>query len=123
MTSVLRRYSAIDPRTKFFTVLTDCSGYTLNAQALSSSLMDAISFASSYTQTASFVAPSLLQDLGRAITVYDPTLVGSPHIAVFRQVMLVNGPGIEGINSNIAYVCVWADGNVVYEPATLARVG
>jgi len=123
MTSVLRRYSLIEPRIKFFTVVTDCSGYTLNSGAVSGPLMDYASFAAAYTQTASFGASTLLQDLGRAITVYDPTIVGSPHIAIFRQVMLVNGPDIEGINSNIGYICVWSDGNPTYEACIVARTG
>jgi hypothetical protein len=123
MTSVLRRYSLIEPRIKYLTVITDCSGYTLNSGSISNPLMDYPSFAAAYTQTIDFPAASLVQDLGRAITVYDPTIPGSPHIALLRQVMLVNGPGIEGINSNIAYICTWADGGPDIEACVLARTG
>lgn len=123
MTSVLRRYSQIEPRIKYFTVITDCSGYTLDMNAISNPLMDYASFAAAYTPTITFTAPCLLQDLGRAITVYDSTITGSPHIALLRQVMLVNGPGIEGINPNIAYICVWSDGGPDFETAIVARTG
>jgi hypothetical protein len=123
MTSVLRHYSQIEPRIKYFTVITDCSGYTLNNGAVTNPLMDYPSFAAAYTLTNDFPAASLVQDLGRSITVYDPTIPGSPHIALLRQVMLVNGPGIEGINSNIAYICTWADGGPDIEVCVLARTG
>jgi hypothetical protein len=123
MTSVLRRYSLIEPRIKYLTVITDCSGYTLNSGSISNPLMDYPSFAAAYTKTIDFFAASLVQDLGRAITVYDPTIPGSPHIALLRQVMLVNGPGVEGINPNIAYICTWADGGPDIEACVLARVG
>ena len=124
MTSVLRRYAQLEPRTKYFTVLSDCSGYTLNSNSLSTPLMDVSSFVATYTNTVNFTYPSgQLQDLGRSITVYDSAITGSPHIAVFRQVMLVNGPGIEGISGIRAYICTWSDGNTMYEAANVARVG
>lgn len=124
MTSVLRRYAQLEPRTKYFTVLADCAGYTLNSNALSSPLMDVSSFVATYTNTVTFTYPTgQLQDLGRSITVYDSTITGSPHIAVFRQVMLVNGPGLEGISGVRAYICTWSDGNTTYEAASVARVG
>ena len=86
--------------------------------------MEATDFVGSYSpsqislphQTTQF---PLLQDLGRQITVYDnttPGVIGSPHIALFRQVLWVNGLYAEGINIdvsgnpiNMGYICVWAD--------------
>lgn len=125
MTSVLRRYAQLEPRTKYFALLSDCSGYTLNSNAISGPLMDVSSFVATYTNTINFLTPlsNLLLDLGRSITVYNPAIPGSPHIAVFRQVMLVNGPGIEGISGTKAYICTWSDGNTTYEAATVARTG
>ncbi len=77
---------------------------------------------------------SLLKDLGRQITVYDPTIPGSPHIAIFRQVMLVNGQNVEGIPTltppgppytppnSFAYICTWLDGSGRGAPFVLAEV-
>jgi hypothetical protein len=123
MTSVLKRYSLIEQRIAYFTVITDCSGWTLTAGAISGPVMDVSGFLASYATTTSFNASNLVQDLGRSITVYDPNVAGSPHTALLRQVMLVNGPGVEGNNSNIAYVCTWSDGNTNIDLATLARTG
>lgn len=123
MTSVLRRYSQIEPRIKYFTVLTDTSGYTLNGGSISNPLMDASSYVAAYTDTVTFLSGVQLLDLGRSITVYNPTVTGSPHVGLFRQVMLVNGPNIEGTNSTIAYICTWADGSGLFEPAAVARTG
>jgi len=123
MTSVLRRYAQIEPRIKYFTVITDSSGYTLQSGAISSPLMDASSFVAAYATTVAFSPFVQLQDLGRSITVYNPSVTGSPHVGLFRQVMLVNGPNIEGISGTIAYICTWADGSGLFEPAAVARTG
>jgi len=86
--------------------------------------MEATEFVNSYSP-AQLTMPHqltqfpLLQDLGRQITVYDtttPGILGSPHIALFRQVLWVNGLDTEGIHIdasgnpiNMGYICVWAD--------------
>ena len=74
MTSVLRRYAQIEPRIKYFTVLTDTSGYTLNSGSISNPLMDASSYVAAYTDTVTFMSPAQLLDLGRSITVYNSNL-------------------------------------------------
>ncbi len=125
MTSVLRRYAQLEPRIKYFTVISDCSGWTVDTNQSSSSLMDTSGFNFSLSPTTNFAGGKLLQDLGRVITVYNssPSVQGSPHVAIFRQVMLVNGPNIEGISSNIAYICVWNDGSATFPLAQVARTG
>jgi hypothetical protein len=127
MTSVLRRYAQIEPRIQYFSVfpLSTVDGWTLNTNKVASPLMDISSFLVSFTNTpAKFNDFYLLKDLGRQITVYNTTIVGDPHVAVFRQVMQVNGPGIEGISSNIAYICVWTAGlNPSFVAAPVARTG
>jgi len=123
MTSVLRRYAQIEPRIKYFNVLTDVSGYTLNSGSISGPLMDASSYVAAYTKTIEFLPAAQLLDLGRSITVYNPRVTGSPHVGLFRQVMLVKGPNIEGTSSTIAYICTWADGSGLFKPAAVARTG
>lgn len=127
MTSVLRRYAQIEPRVQYFSVLTmyPIEGWTLNSTATSSPTMTETAFLAAFTSTPNtFTGYNLLKDLGRQITVYNPAIAGSPHVAVFRQVMGVNGPGIEGISSNIAYICTWADGpNPIFLTAPVARTG
>jgi len=127
MTSVLRRFAQIEPRIAFFTVLDDVTGYTLDVSGSSSPVMTNTAFNAAFTDTPSlFGLGWLLKDLGRQITVYDPTTPGSAHVAIFRQVMQVRGaPGNEGISSNIAYICTWEDGSGVYgyAPAPVARTG
>ena len=125
MTSVLKRPSQINPRIAFFIVLDNTDGYTLNALFSSSPVMQTTTFNAAFTATpATFTGGNLLKDLGRQITVYDPTTPGSAHIALFRQVMQVVGPaGNEGVSSNIAYICTWEDGSGAYTVAPVARTG
>ena len=125
MTSVLKRYAQIDPRTGFFRTFGTCLGYTLKTNSTSNPVMMDVEFVAAFVPSSiSFASDLLLKDLGRQITVYDTTGTGSPHIAIFRQVMQVNGPLEEGISSNIAYICTWADGSGgVYTVAPVARTG
>jgi hypothetical protein len=72
------------------------------------------------------ITGKLFKDLGRSVTVYDPTVYGDPHIAVYRECQLVNGAANEGVSENSPlygadyYVRVWAaDGTGV----AVARTG
>ena len=126
MTSVLRQYSRIDPRIQYFIILDDCSGWTLDVNATSSPLMEVNAFLSAFSP--SNVTQGLqFKDLGRQITLYNGSVVGSPHIAKFRQVMLVNGPNIEGVSNTIVYICVWVDDDITntwdFLPVSVARNG
>lgn len=124
MTSVLKRPAQINPRTGFFIVLDNTDGYTLNALFSSSPIMPVATFNGAFSNTITFTGGYLLKDLGRQITVYDPTTPGSAHIAIFRQVMQVFGPaGNEGVSTNIAYICTWEDGSGAYAVAPVARTG
>jgi len=106
-------------------VLDDVPGYTLKPNFISNPIMPITTFNGAFTATpATFTSGNLLKDLGRQITVYDPTTPGSAHIALFRQVMQVIGPaGNEGVSTNIAYICTWEDGSGAYAVAPVARTG
>ena len=126
MTSVLKRPAQLNQRTVFFNVLGNTPGYILNPIFPSSPIMQHTAFTAAYEPSTVTFAPTgfLLKDLGRQITVYDPTTPGSAHIAVFRQVMQVFGPpGNEGVSANIAYICTWEDGSGAYAVAPVARTG
>ena len=99
----------IDPRTNYLTVITDMSGHTLVTGEASSPLMTSADFQAAFDPVINLSAGTRLQDLGRFIVVYS-TAAGSPHIAKFRQVMVVNGFDIEGTNpGGIYYICTWID--------------
>jgi hypothetical protein len=134
MTSVLRAYSQIPVRAKYLLAVSDLSGsigaapsdkgaFTLPAGEflnMTSIAEDGDIVSAGY---AGFDISSgmLFKDMGRQITIFDRSVQGLPHLAVFRQVQLVSGPASEGVGgaapafgANI-YVKVWAaDGqNVV----------
>ncbi len=137
MTSVLRRYAQLDPRTQYF--------YTAGTNGYVDSSSNSITVSSLMTindLSASFVSAivlpaGLLKDLGRSITVYDPAN-NNAHIAIFRQVMVVNGKNVEGIsgipispantappftpNTTITYICTWVDSPTRTAPFVLADV-
>jgi hypothetical protein len=132
MTSVLRHYAQTDPKTGFFIVLSasipvwrDISGQT------SHSVMDISGFQAAFTPgTVSTAASTLLKDLGRQIVIYNSNIPTNPHVAIMRQVMLVNGTNIEGISdvppfaSNLYYICTWNDGfNILFPLAIVSRTG
>jgi hypothetical protein len=136
MTSVLRRYAQIEPRTQFFYVLGEISGYINTSTSIpTSSLMSLQDVNSAFLGQVQFppsvIYPfTLLKDLGRQITVFDPTIVGSPHVALFRQVMIVNGINVEGIptqSTPFVYICTWIDatpgGHIPFNVADVARTG
>jgi len=144
MTSALRHYALPDNRTKYFTVLVAATigspivMWTLDSGAISSPLMSESKFDAAFSDVSGiFAVYSLFRDLGRQIVVFDDTVDGSPHTAIFRQVMYVNGANNEGIGSPAVtvptnynkpfYLCVWADvtpnGSGKYKLEQVARVG
>ena len=139
MTSVLRRYAQMEPRTQYFFVLDATVPCYVNESTSinTSQLMTISDVSTAFAATIplpDYTLGNLLKDMGRQITVYDPSIVGSPHIAIFRQVMLVNGLNVEGIpNSNnqpppfnptnsFAYICTWVDYPGRPAPFVLAEV-
>ena len=118
---MLRRYAQIEPRSQNMVVLADCSGWTYDTSSniTSSPVMSLENFTAAYIPTLLFLQNQLVKDLGRSINVYDPANSNNLY-QVYRQVMLVYGPGIEGISTQIAYVCTWSDDNT---HALLARMG
>ena len=137
MTSVLRKYAIPEERTQYFTILATgtIKEYTLKAGGILSSLMTVSDFTTAFdVSSQSFTAYSLLRDLGRQITIYNETIEGSPHIAIFRQVQFVNGTNTEGISplNTIRllpfYLCVWTDSSPgtstsQFQLEQVARVG
>jgi hypothetical protein len=131
MSSVLRSFSQIPVRAKYLLAtslptvdvgtVSQVSGFTLDAGEfinVSSVATEAhISDNDSYA-IYDISAGSYYKDLGRQITVYHPD--DHRHLAVFRQVQLVDGIGSEGLggsapewDANI-YLKVWgADGKGV----------
>jgi len=130
MTSVLKRFSQIETRIKYFNLIADCSGYVIPYSS-AQPIMDISGFNAVATTKIGFTAGAQLQDLGRQITVYNSHISGSPHVALFRQVILVSptSPYWEGLNltNQTAYICIWAaptnTSPIAYTPALVARVG
>ena len=126
MTSVLRRYAQIDPRSAYFltmessfaTWFVDGSGSGSVSSLMSITEFDAYADDTngSIDGVDDAIPPySLLKDLGRQITVYDSAQVGYPHVAVLRQVLYINqpaSPAREVMEDNVIfYVCTWAQVN------------
>ena len=138
MTSVLKRYAQMDPRTQYFLALDSVPCYVDNSTSINiSRLMTRSDVSTAFLLMpvpAAYPVGSLLKDLGRQITVYDPAIPGSPHIAIFRHVMLVNGLNVEGIPTltppgppytppnSFAYICTWVDAPGRPAPFVLAEV-
>ena len=140
MTSVLRRIAQQEPRTQYFYASGPVAAYVLDpASSIAiSPVMEMTAFVTAFaTDPGSSVTlnASLLKDLGRQITVYNNStsgVVGSPHIAIFRQVMSVSGLNTEGVVSpqdpmapTMAYICTWVDGirMAPFVVAEVARTG
>jgi hypothetical protein len=112
---------------------------TLKTGAISSPLMSETRFDAAFNDASGvFVAYSLFRDLGRQIVVFNDAVAGSPHTAIFRQVIFVRGGNTEGIGSSAVtsttaynkpfYLCVWADvtpneSGSKYNLEQVARVG
>ena len=132
MTSVLRRYAQTDPKTGYFIVLNASMHVWRDISSQTShSVMDISGFLTALAPaTESIPASTLLKDLGRKIVIYNSNIPTNPHVAIMRQVMLVNGTNIEGISdvppfaSNLYYICTWNDGyNIQFPLAIVARTG
>jgi len=111
--------------TNYLIALSSTTNYIPDTTYTTGPLMTITNFSAAFPTTGTFSTGSLLQDLGRYIVVYDPTMPGSPHVAKFRQVMYMSGEDKEGQNpSNNTYVCVWQDyPSRGYGPITVARTG
>lgn len=123
MTSVLRKFSQINPREKYFTVLeNDQPHWAVNDTFTLHPLMTVTEFDDATTPSSALLdAGMLLKDLGRTVVVYDPTN-RNLHTAVYRQVQRVNSVTTGGVGniSDIVYIRVWsADGVVTH----VARTG
>lgn len=134
MTSVLRRYAQIEPRIQYFIVLDTVQGYINTSNFVSTSpLMTLTDFSGAFVAGGAQIASAtLLKDMGRQITVYDPAN-NNAHIAIFRQVMLVNGLNVEGVPTistgipyvppnSYTYICTWVDTPTRPPPFVLAVV-
>ena len=111
-------------RTDYFTVISTITRYIPDPTYTTSVLMTTADFATALPTTSTFAVGKLLQDMGRFIVVYDPSIPGSPHVAKFRQVMLVEGEDREGQSTNsTSYIRVWEDYAGRYGTGAVARTG
>lgn len=125
MSSTLRKIAQIPSRVKYLvavgsptsTVATQttagvaadtCYAFTCDEGALSSSLLPSGTTAISGAAAYSYAAGDLFKDLGRQLVIYDSAT--DAHLAVFRQVQLVNGAGAEGVGATLpaTFIKVWA---------------
>jgi hypothetical protein len=126
MTSVLRQYSQIDPRVRFFYTVADSSGYTFGATLPTSGTVAYTDMSGAATQPVAITNGFLLKDLGREVRVYDSTIEGSPHLAIFRQVQPVANSATEGVQSAPFWIITWLASGSTFIPGNpelrLARV-
>jgi len=126
MTSVLRRVDQIPPRIRYLLVVADplmdistnysspgVSAFTVPQGTFGP--IDQIADGP-LAPTATFVSPSvgtLYRDLGRSLYVYDQLGAGGLQLAIYRQVMRVNGVSSEGVPQTMMsgpslYIKTWA---------------
>ena len=125
MTSMLRKFSQISPREKYFTVLADNqASWTVNSGETLHPLMTELEFTNATSPDSAYLdAGYLLKDLGRTVVIYDAT--SRMHTAVLRQVQRMNSATTEGVGniSDIRYILVWqADPSVTFDGLTLTLV-
>lgn len=126
MSSTLRTVAQIPARIKYLLAIAtvdtasdtltadNCFGFSCAVTNIPSTTLTTATTVASSSQW-DYVAGDLMKDLGRQLVIYDATT--NQHLAVFRQVQLISGVGVEGVPDNypIAYfVKVWsASGNGV----------
>lgn len=122
MTSVLKRYSQIDARIRYFANVDppqQLTTYTIT-NAPTTGVVDIADVTSDIPLSA-----PLVKDLGRTIYVYDSSVATQdepigPQVAVLRQVQVVNGSLTEGVggtaagNFNSYWIATWVSGGSVY---------
>ncbi len=129
MTSVLKRYSQIDERVRYFRVLATASTYMLKDNARTG-VVDIADVSGALPTT--LAIGTMLKDLGRVIQVYDASVpdespVG-PHVATLREVQIVNGAttgGVSGAAANMFnsyWIATWVSSGSSYPPISLASV-
>jgi len=134
MTSTLKHWSQIDPRTKYFVSFGDLSGYFYTGSPAGGVEQDPTTF----TPSVSYGPNTMMKDLGRSVTVYNQTvLLGSKLTtnSIFRQVQLVKGANTGGVSGGVHtptlgeqsfndwktfWIRVWAADGIV---APVARTG
>jgi hypothetical protein len=127
MTSVLKRYSQIDSRVRFFTALEALP--SINAYKLLSGARTGVVDIADVSDNVVLTAP-FLKDLGRTIYVHDASVSDTidespvgPRVAVLRQVQIVNGAGTGGISGTAAnnfgsyWIATWTSTGGTYTPA------
>jgi hypothetical protein len=132
MASVLRSFSQIPVRAKYFIWLNNdpntnaipaASAFKLNPGSYAAIGSMAIADDITPVTTSPFdseVPPSLLKDMGRQITIYDEST--KLHLAVYREVQIIDGAASEGVGGNAAsgwestyFVKVWSAGGLGVE--------
>jgi len=132
MTSVLKRYSQIDARTKYFIITTNDIPIDYYMPA------NPTAFTGGVTDITNVLVPNpnklsgRLKDLGRTVYVYDASVAlpddnansPGPQVAILREVQVVDGPQSEGVsgvptnNFKSYWIATWvADDDGTYEGA------
>lgn len=133
MTSVLKRYSQIDQRIRYFTSVV--AQPTIRAYKLLSSARTGVVDFSDVSANGTIPSPYFLKDLGRTIYVYDASVPDTieespvgPQVAILREVQLVNGVSTEGVsgsspnNFNSYWIATWtANGGTVQQYSNSAN--
>lgn len=119
----------MDSRSKALILLDDVIGYTLGTGATLSSLMELTEFHDSFVthtygpETDYAGLNATVTDTGRQITVYDAGIIGSPHVAIFREVLYYDS----GSSSTISfYICTQIldySRDIGFSQAKVARSG
>jgi hypothetical protein len=139
MTSVLKRYSQIDERVRYFVNFPDAEFphyYTISS-GNKTGVVDISDISGGVPQ----VDNDFMKDLGRTIYVHDAAVADEspvgPRVAILRQVQLVNGPGSEGVYGSAGnmfksfWIATWVAtdstpyirGNVSIKLAQVSRTG
>ncbi len=127
MSSVLRHVAQIPSRVKYFLVTDeevatgdvpetgafsmDAGNYAVVGSMISIAAFNALGSSSRIDVDPSpgaFDDGALLKDMGRQITIFDGTVAGQPHIAVYREVQRVNGTATAPAWNSTLFVKVWA---------------
>ncbi len=128
MTSVLRRYSQLDARTRY--LLVEDPGNANTYKFLSGATTGTVDI--SDVSSNGTVVDGLLKDLGRVVYVYDSGLgdesPAGPHVATLRQVQTVNGLATEGVSGDATnsfgsyWIVTWQSGGLT-SPLVMGKIG
>jgi hypothetical protein len=123
MSSVLRSYSQIDARSKYFIALNTTTYYRPEEDYTFPAIMPELDFSEHTSIGIPGVLSSIYRDMGRQITTTD---ANNRYVATYRLVQRQLGATTEGVPSDYEYdtfyIRVWGSDAGTY-PVTVARLG